>query len=338
MSKNRHIYELDYVRALSVMMIVLYHYTTRYDESIGHLGKWLFLLPWGCYAVNTFFLLTGFLTVKNLNVGGIKFICKRIIRLYPTYWCGIILTSLAMFFLLPDRLRTMKDILLNFTMLQSYLGIPHVDGVYWTLVVEMIFYIIIFLLMLIKDKKKILAGMYAWMTLAMYALISENMGITNLIVKCCNYFLVTDKRAEFFVVGTVVAYAIEGKKTVSILPLALMCYINAFLDIGFVHGVLWMMIWSGIIWLFASESLHIHITPQNWIHRFLCFIAGISYPMYLIHQNIGYGIIYNLEMRGMVSEIWIVIPVGICILLAYLLHKCVEIPVGNRFSKYILRR
>lgn len=61
---------LDYLRAVSMILIVLYHYTTRYQESIGHVAVWPFNVPWGCFAVNTFFVLTGYLTFVNLNRGG----------------------------------------------------------------------------------------------------------------------------------------------------------------------------------------------------------------------------------------------------------------------------
>jgi peptidoglycan/LPS O-acetylase OafA/YrhL len=36
---------------------------------------------------------------------------------------------------------TLSQYLLNLTMLQEILGVPHIDGVYWSLTVELVFYV-----------------------------------------------------------------------------------------------------------------------------------------------------------------------------------------------------
>ena len=61
---------LDYLRAVSMILIILYHYTTRYEEIIGHQVVWSINVPWGCFAVKTFFVMTGYLTFANLKRGG----------------------------------------------------------------------------------------------------------------------------------------------------------------------------------------------------------------------------------------------------------------------------
>lgn len=67
---RKRVLGLDWLRAVSMILVVLYHYTTRYQESIGHVDVWPVAVPWGCYAVNTFFILTGYLTFANLHRGG----------------------------------------------------------------------------------------------------------------------------------------------------------------------------------------------------------------------------------------------------------------------------
>ena len=58
---------LDIIRILSALSILLYHYTTRYDEVIGHTSDWRFLWPWGAEAVNVFFFLSGFLAIIHFR-------------------------------------------------------------------------------------------------------------------------------------------------------------------------------------------------------------------------------------------------------------------------------
>lgn len=44
--ENKHIYELDYMRAVSAVLVMLYHYTTQYQKSIGHIEVWPISISW----------------------------------------------------------------------------------------------------------------------------------------------------------------------------------------------------------------------------------------------------------------------------------------------------
>ena len=156
--------ELTWLRGFAAISVVLYHYTTRYYDVYGVVDKWFVNVSWGCGAVNTFFILSGFLTALTLrkNTSALCFIRKRAVRLYPTYWVCIILTTLAMLFLMPSKVVGLADLAINFTMFQGFVGVKAVDGVYWTVRYELQFYIyvaqneyvkMIYLLILSKKKK-----------------------------------------------------------------------------------------------------------------------------------------------------------------------------------------
>lgn len=67
--KKENLWLLNVLRGISALLIVLYHYTVQYEKSIGHLLPYAVTIPWGCYAVNTFFMLSGFLTVYTCAGG-----------------------------------------------------------------------------------------------------------------------------------------------------------------------------------------------------------------------------------------------------------------------------
>ena len=72
------------------------------------------------------------------------------------FWICMVVTTLYMFVIMPERMPSLKQFLVNLTMMPSLLGIDAIDGVYWTLVKELLFYIgfaIILRLGLIKGGK-----------------------------------------------------------------------------------------------------------------------------------------------------------------------------------------
>lgn len=90
-----------------------------------------------------FFIISGFVILMTLSRTETwkDFVVSRASRIYPAYWAAVLLTfgvvSLAS---LPGREATLPEALVNLTMLQDWLGAPRVDGVHWTLSVELSFY------------------------------------------------------------------------------------------------------------------------------------------------------------------------------------------------------
>ncbi|MFP3648673.1 acyltransferase family protein, partial [Paraburkholderia sp. SIMBA_054] len=72
-----------------------------------------------------------------------EFFKRRALRLYPAYIVAVIITFVAVkVYDLKGRGVSLSDAIVNLTMLQGHLLIPHVDGAYWSLTVELTFYII----------------------------------------------------------------------------------------------------------------------------------------------------------------------------------------------------
>ena len=160
MEKKVRIVELDSLRGLAALAVVFYHYTTRYQLDFGHIKKpYLLNFEYGSLGVQLFFIISGFVIFMTLlNVKSLfEFIYKRMSRLYPAYIFAVILTAtLVHIFILPDRMTSLKVTLINLTMLEGFMrNIPAVDGVYWTLTVELAFYILMGFIYVTKLIKKI---------------------------------------------------------------------------------------------------------------------------------------------------------------------------------------
>ncbi len=171
--------ELNWMRGLAALSIMLYHYTSRYDDTIGHVAEWPWMLPYGCGAVNTFFLLTGFLTAYTMhdNMDARTFLWKRAKRLYPTYWACIIVTTLVMWAWFPALQRNLPELLVNLTMFQGFVGVPPVDGVYWTLTFELMFYAFVAIVLMIPGTRSRNLRTFAllWLLVVILLTVYENL-------------------------------------------------------------------------------------------------------------------------------------------------------------------
>jgi peptidoglycan/LPS O-acetylase OafA/YrhL len=134
--------ELDAIRGLAAITVMLSHFTIRYDEIYGHLPGVPVFVPPGSYLL--LFMITGFaiaLTLEKRPSLG-QFVMARASRLYPAYWVAVMLTfEVVTRFGLPGREVSAKAALVNFTMMQHYFGVANVDGAYWSLVLQINFYI-----------------------------------------------------------------------------------------------------------------------------------------------------------------------------------------------------
>ena len=287
-------------------------------------------VPWGSWAVNTFFLLTGYLTVRNYKEGGIRFLLKRLCRLWPAFAASVLITSGCMAIFMPERLRSVVDILLNFTMFPSYLGAQAVDGVYWTLPVELTFYFLIMLFMIGRKEKRFVGCLFIWSAVALVTNLLLKLGVNNAPIKLLQLLLVTE-RAGCFILGAGICLANRrpaGKKWTVWLLFAL-AIISGYLSQGW-RVCLWNIGWGGLIWMVTSGKITFALGEKNLLHRCLIFLSAISYCLYLLHQFIGFAIISHIEQAGGLSQVWIIVPIAISVALATLLHYFVERPAGEK--------
>lgn len=338
---SRNIY-LDYLRGISALMVMLFHYTARYDMLYGHVGNYPLILSRGSFAVLMFFLLSGYLTFKGLPKYSPKsFIKNRFFRLYPTYWLCLITTWVLVMVFMPSLAVSGKDFFLNFTMLQMYLGADFVDGAYWTLACEVLFYVLVLVVCLFKGGKYGAQVIIGWFILQLLLLLIPNSGVSGL-VKKFNFYLYF----HCFMAGGVVAILEKqwvAKNSLDKIPISMIVVLcvalvffvsQQFIDHEFDSG-LFMAISVLLLGVFVL-SYNKWGGVSSWLQKLLspiAWVASISYPLYLLHQNIGYIIINKMEAAGLTNEIFIIIPITVILLAAWLVHRFIEQPcisMGNR--------
>ncbi len=133
-----YVYGADLVRFISAVMVGVFHLTWLDPRDAG--TAWF-----GWIGVQVFFVISGFVIARSAeNARPMKFVQSRFLRLYPAAWiCAVITLALLIAhegFHLGLGLRFITSVLL-------YPTGPFLASAYWTLPIEITFYLLIFLVL-----------------------------------------------------------------------------------------------------------------------------------------------------------------------------------------------
>jgi peptidoglycan/LPS O-acetylase OafA/YrhL len=315
--------ELDALRGLAALAVVAFHYTTLYGELHGHIGAPPPSFAIGNYGVHLFFLISGFVIFMTLERTrtAMDFVVSRFSRLFPAYWVAI-LTSAAFVYTIgmTSQRLPLADVLLDFTMVQQLLGAEHIDGSYWTLQVELFFYLQMlawFALGLLGRIRWIIAG---WLLLAIgYGLATKYDHHFSYTVR----ELLILRHIPFFALG-ILFYRIRAFPSRWQLDALLVAACIMAIAIAYppVYAEV-ALACTGIFALFTAGKL-------GWLRAApFAFFGTISYSLYLLHQAIGFSLIWHFEHAGLGAIAAAICAALIVTGLATLLTFLVERPAMN---------
>ncbi len=289
---------LDAFRGIAAISVVLYHTTLRYPGFIRGLppsGAPLFpgfrQAEAGVVPVLWFFLLSGF--VITWTIGRCRtpmdFVISRISRIYPAYWAAIALTvAAAALWPLPGVAHTPMQVLVNLTMLQAIPLVPDVAGVYWSLAVEVFFYLYALAFFAAGLWRFVHIAAFAWAALGLTVALLEYSGLP------------TSWRVDQLLV----------------------LHYSPYLMAGMALYQLWRRqhrVWSGATLVVCAAAIALSQSPVSaalcyaaialiaaaaegrlrWLAAPpLLWLGSISYALYLVHEYPSYMVIRALDHAG----------------------------------------
>ena len=309
---------------------MLYHYMLRGwaadDMSLLSFPEIGHHFQYGRLGVDLFFIISGFVILMTaLKKDHFSFVISRITRLYPAFWFSVTFTAIVIVLFGGERYEVgFLQYLANLTMLHKYLGFPSVDGVYWTLVVELKFYFLIFLLVFFKQIHNIKAFLGLWLLSAIVLKITGHVPVlshmlipewaTYFIAGCLFYLLRHEGVSTYKIVLIFISYA-----------LALVNCLDGTEPFQAKYGVepseeiTVLVITSFYAFFFALSLGYTKILNRP----FFVYLGVMTYPLYLIHENVGF-IIFNL-FHDSVNKYLLVSSVSILMLIiAFMISKYIE--------------
>ena len=332
--------ELDFIRFFAALSVVIYHYKSKYIESLVDspaLAQGIYsITKFGYLGVDLFFIISGFVIFASaLGRTGTQFAISRITRLYPTLWvCVSITTLIAVVLRGPDNNITVIQWLANLTLFNTRMGIEDIDGVYWTLAVEVKFYFCVFALLTFN----LLRYHRVWITIWLATTISFCLFKQPFFL---GWFISPEYSANF-IAGIVFCLARRDGYTrfhVAILvpALAVSSFYAYYAISTFARGVteLDRLIAVGIVW--CLFSLFYLISARKFTMRSTAFVLGLggmTYPLYLLHNRAGKDL-YD-ALAGTIPSLALVFLVAIFMLLtSWFIHMYLERGIANRLKSYL---
>lgn len=361
---------LDLLRFLAALSVMMLHYFSNVFKDSGNTlqgyENWAynFVSTWarhGYLGVELFFIISGFVIFNSLKSDYKSYIWSRFSRLYPLFW--IICTFTYFINVLFYYLKSTDIVplpfykyLLNLFIINNGQVANMVDGSYWTLSIEIIFYIYIGIFTYKIGKDKILYFFSFWLIytfMAYYLGFSEMLISKLLLVRYAPYFIFGGATAlllqNYFAINKniktlkantikIVIKNLNYNKILLkfILPIGLIYssyllihYISFKLNILagivtitnqfniFTPSALILMDYILLVFLICTLiSIYIdrkHIYPH--FIKTLKILGLATYPLYLIHQKIGYLFISLFTTFGE-ANIYTIVGAIIMILLS----------------------
>lgn len=296
-------------------------------ETLAHLVKYNYL------AVHLFFMISGFVILMTAQSNDIiKFIKSRAVRLYPALWICCTLTFLTISHFMVGKIATSwPRYFANLTMLNGFVGIGGIDGPYWSLYVEIKFYLLVALLIVSRNIQRMELFLAGWLLIAIlnyqhpisvveYVFLPEyasyfiagcsaflmrqkGIGLLNSTLFVCSFFAGLMYDADFMLEESL-HYQFEF--SIAVLIAALLSFYAMF------------------IFMISTDGSWI---KESWV-KFLEMGGSVSYPLYLLHMGIGMSFI-NVIYPYFPPLVVLGLTVVCILLLSWGVHRFGERPLAN---------
>ncbi len=334
---HTRILELDSLRALAAINLVLFHFTHVYAVKFGYTSALGFEWPFGAYGVEMFFILSGFVNSMSLMRRGrpVDFVAARLIRILPIFLIVIIANVWIMSFAPLNQIGlTTTQLAANLTLLPRVFGQECVDPVMWTLQIEMIFYFTLVTLYRSGGLKRYFIGWGSLLVASYFAcplldsVAATSEGTWWFALATAGRRLLLLDFVPLFAMGFLL-YMIKtktGNRWQNIAGILVAAFVFHSIDHG-KHNPAATALILGLVTLCAYGKLPLlRFKP-------LLYVSTISYALYLCHNNLGCVLIHRLDHSGYPPVVCFGLAVVFSFCLATLVTTRIEGPITNWLRK-----
>lgn len=351
MTKGR-VETIDVFRGIAILLVVMFHFTARlpaYSLNITEGAPLPIFFGW--VGVYFFFIISGyciFMTLERSATVGV-FLARRFSRIYPAFFAAVLLLFVfglvsyipsvpeAHFHVVPPNL---ADVVMNLFFLGE-IG-EWVDGAFWSIAVEVKFYLLIAIMAAIFVEPDRLTRVFAWAAIVMapvwaFSTLFSLNASGPITPQSMLKFLAIAPYLAFFAVGILGRQIQNGAKGLGGLMVAnvvlstVVVWLEAYSFenhqgalIASVCATVYLLLAMLFMRFIAGRSIpHIPLVSSG-----IASIGLLSFSWYLIHENIGISLLANFDRY---------LPAWLSLLVVLATTFCIAIVFANlvehRFRK-----
>lgn len=311
------------LRGLAALTVVFSHYIPYWNSYIGDIPV---LVPnsVGSYAVDVFFIISGFVIILTLEKCHTvtDFAVLRFSRLYPAYWTSFALVLLISVLVFDGQFSRAR-LLANVTMFQEYLGFGHFDNVYWSLSVELAFYLNVAWLLAfgLTNRMSLIACCWllascVWATSDLEPAFARGQRDWAALLFALDY-------SPFFSIG-IVFYEVKKFGWNRTREFALLLALITVFVLDSWEGFIVAVVGGMLVWLGLNNYL------RFLTGKLTLWLGAVSYSLYLTHRNLGYYGLTWMHERGMGESTSIAAMVMLILLVSTAITYGAERPLMRR--------
>ena len=341
---------LDGFRGIAILWVVLYHTFSRWSNLMPFnaiYSKNLLLVD-GWLGVYLFFLISGFVILLTLerskNFG--TFIKNRWIRLFPSMLICVTIIYLTrnFFFERPNGVPKLIDVLPGLTFLdpffyREFLHLPlgTLEGAFWSIYVEVKFYIIFGLMYFYLGKTKSILGIF--ILFIVYNLVYYlNLNIDNSYLKLLEMICYKLGFSYFgwFTTGTLVYLYFGNKTNINLKAAVIAGILSVF---GLKENPTVLLLAFIMLTLFIA-TCKFKFLQKIIANKIFLFIGFISYPYYLLHENITISTIIKTHRHfpELSTAVLVLLPVLLIISFVYPYTKYIEPNIQKKIKSIMIKK
>ena len=338
---------LDGLRGLAILMVVTFHLNLNFlnilpNPHIFH--EIITFSGYGAFGVNLFFLISGFVIFKSLEKNSnLIFLKKRWLRLFPSM---LVISIIILIFsynmeisnsfvnnksllsILPGILFIDPQVLGNV----FNIAIPSLSGVFWSIYVEVKFYIIIYILYkFFKDNSR------HWIAI---------LYLSYVVFKYLNIYFPDEKIFSFmieharnlslsffswFATGIYLFYYMKKNNKLDLFLFVIFAILSS-VHTGRLHDISIIIFCLLMISIFAF-SFKNNLLKKIFSNNFFIFFGFISYPLYLLHH--GFIYIFLSRFQTIFNNNYPYINICMSIIVLLVITYLVTIFIEKKFYKKI---
>lgn len=315
-------FQIEGLRGVAIMLVVIYHLIDRFQQI--YLNREIVIMNfWGSFGVTIFLIISGCFAVnidsKAITLNEAWYALKKFfLRLWPAYAICICLTFILTHIAeLPLRTYNLKELLLNLLVINHVINVPYIDGAHWYLTVLISMFLVVLVLKIFGIQS--CPFVYCvWIAIAS-------------IIGCFynNSFLFGGCFTACYCVGIAIRALlnVDNQSKFSWYLVLIEAFLATLMTRGMICTV--EMIFGGLMVLLCLYD------KLNFLNNVICiWIGKISYSLYLIHQNVGFWIEYQLMKKMNEYHLFFaLIAIVVVVLLAVIIFYFIERPARSIIKK-----